>query len=769
MSVSAAITALCCAVAFLGAFAVRFDLDAVPETHRTAMWIGLPLVVLIRMLVLSLFNVHRGLYRYVSLHDFVKLVKAVSLGTLCFAVVWFAFFNTTWFMPRSIYLLEGMLSMGILVGLRVGVRLWRSRRDLNAKEADGHPLRRTLIIGAGDMGEQVLRMIDWRFLGQDHEVVGFVDDGPSKHGGQIHGVRVLGRVDAIPSLVTECDLDMLVFAISNPPHGLLADVIARCEGLNVAFNTVSVLQDVGSGEVSVERMRRVQVEDLLGRKPVKLDPGPVRDELAGAVVMVTGAGGSIGSELCRQLASFGPQRLILLECGETPLFEIDQELRRSFPGLDIKPIIGDIKHADVVERVFREEQPEMVYHAAAYKHVPLMEGHPDEAVLNNVRGTRFLAESARRHRCKRFVMISSDKAVRPTNVMGATKRMCELVIQSMNGGDTVFAAVRFGNVLGSNGSVIPIFRKQLDAGGPLTVTDPEMTRYFMTIPEAVSLVLQCGTIAEPADVFVLDMGTPVKIMDLARNMIRLSGLTEGVDASIEITGLRPGEKMYEELVAYGEELQPTRVPKVNVLKQQCNGFACDLLFTMIYKLEELGLARESDRVRALLWRLIDMDNDRAQGRLQGLVSKSVHGLIHEWRETVASPSVPITGKTRGRVMAVLADLALEPVLSDIMTSIGYELDCLSSREEALGLLASHRAYSVILCDFILPSGTAVEFRDAVQQAGHTTPVLAMSMYDHKALAELLEMDQSMPVLIKPFSVKLFEKKLAELALPGPVG
>jgi len=282
-------------------------------------------------------------------------------------------------------------------------------------------------------------------------------------------------------------------------------------------------------------------------------------------------------------------------------------LRQDYPDLNIVPLIGDIKHEDVVNRMFATHQPDFVYHAAAYKHVPLMESHPDEAVLNNVRGTRFLGEAARRHGCKRFVMISTDKAVRPTNVMGATKRMCELVIQGLNGGDTVFTAVRFGNVLGSNGSVIPIFKKQIDAGGPLTVTHPDITRYFMTIPEAVSLVLQCGVIAQAGDTFVLDMGTPVKIIDLARNMIRLSGLKEGVDIEIKETGLRPGEKMYEELVAYGEELEPTSVPKLNVLKKAGHGACSSEFLTLMLRMEETAADRDEDETRRLLWNLIELD------------------------------------------------------------------------------------------------------------------------------------------------------------------
>ena len=462
------------------------------------------------------------------------------------------------------------------------------------------------------MGESIFRMVDRRFPGQDFDVVGFVDDCVRKQQSSIHGVRVLGRLDAIPDLVRAHDIGVIIFAISDPAEGLYARVLESCEGLDVRFNTISVLRDMSSGEVRYDKVRSLRVEDLLGRKSVKLDQTRVSRSIENRIVLVTGAGGSIGSELCKQLASFKPSKLILLDSAESPLFEIDRSLRQEYPDLVIDPVVADIKQQDVIERVFRERRPEHVFHAAAYKHVPLMESHPDEAILNNVRGTRIVAETARKFQCRRFVMISTDKAVRPTNVMGATKRMCELLIQSMNGGETIFAAVRFGNVLGSNGSVIPIFKKQLEAGGPLTVTHQEMTRYFMTIPEAVSLVLQCGSIATAGDIFVLDMGTPVRILDLAKNMIRLSGLRENIDITIEVTGLRPGEKMYEELVAYGEELQATAVPKVNVLKRRARQSSNEEAQAMITRLETLASERRVEESRRHLWKLINFDIEQSR-------------------------------------------------------------------------------------------------------------------------------------------------------------
>ncbi|MDB4520017.1 polysaccharide biosynthesis protein [Akkermansiaceae bacterium] len=613
------LTTLCCVVAFCGAFLLRFDLFSIPPIYHPCLWIGLPIMLAIRLVTLSIFKVHRGLYRYVSIHDFVNLSKAITLGTLVFMVLWMLLLNDSYSMPRSIFVLEALLSMSLLSGLRISVRLWRSNRQQRERRGAEGGAGRALIIGAGNMGETIFRMVDRRFLGKDLDVVGFVDDSAGMQKSSIHGVTVLGRLDAVPELVKEQGIEVVIFAIPTPPEGLYAGVLDSCEGLKVRFNTVSVLHDVSSGEVSFDRMRSLRVEDLLGRKSVEVDQTEVFNSIQNCTVLVTGAGGSIGSELCTQLAMFGPSKLILLDSAESPLFEIDRALRQKHPDLVIEPVIADIKNHEVIERVFREKAPEYVYHAAAYKHVPLMEAHPDEAVLNNVRGTRILAESAKKYHCRRFVMISSDKAVRPTNVMGATKRMCELVIQSMNGGDTIFTAVRFGNVLGSNGSVIPIFQKQLEAGGPLTVTHQEMTRYFMTIPEAVTLVLQCGSMATAGDIFVLDMGTPVRIIDLAKNMIRLSGLQENVDISIEVTGLRPGEKMFEELVAYGEELQETLVPKVNVLKRKKEKISYDELREMIAQLEGFAEGRMIEDSRNFLWELMEMDVAQSRGAGKGQI------------------------------------------------------------------------------------------------------------------------------------------------------
>ena len=759
MAISVVITTMSCVGAFLGAFLLRFDFGNIPNNHEGAMWVGLPLIVAIQMISLLAFRVHRGLYRYASLHDFVQLFKAITLGSVVFLVLWELFMAHRLVMPRSVYVLDWMLCMAVLMGLRIMVRLWRGKYRIKPRSINDEEVGQTLIVGAGNLGEAILRIVDRRFLGHDKHVVGFVDKDPFKKGSFIHGIPVLGDTHDIPDLVRKHHVAQILFAIAEPPKELFGEIMDSCAELNVAFNTVSVLKNASTNEITAQQIRSLNIEDLLGRKPVEVDTGPVLSAVKGEAVMVTGAGGSIGSELCRQLASFSPKRLILFGMGESPLFEIDRELRQHYPELDIQPVVGDIKHADVIDRAFSLHKPDCVFHAAAYKHVPLMEDHPDEAVLNNIRGTRQLAEAAVRYGCKRFVMISTDKAVRPTNVMGATKRMCERVVQSMKGGNTVFAAVRFGNVLGSNGSVIPVFQKQIDAGGPLTVTDPEMTRFFMTIPEAVTLVLQCGVIAEPKDIFVLDMGSPVKIIDLARNMIRLSGLRENEDISIKVTGLRPGEKMYEELVAYGETLQPTSVPKVNVLKRAEQGLGCAVLFTLIRRMEELALDRKTEEVRTMLWRLIEIDIEQNQPDANSGTETCIFGVAKGW-EDIVKGLPPTAPDPKGRILAITINAKEQKFLKEVISRAGYELDFLDSSEGIARQLISNGMYSAILSDYNLSSCTLWKLRDQLLDLGCETPIFALNSCDGKRIKYLREVDVSIPLLQKPFSPAQFEALLS---------
>lgn len=749
------LSAACCVAAFIAAFLIRFDFGPVPPEHTKALWYGLAMLLPIRLAVFLAYKIHRGIFRYVSVHDAVQLLQAVTAGSLLFVTFWLLFMHYRMVIPRSVFVMDWLLCLALLLAVRVTVRLWWKRES----RTEGWGAERALIVGAGNLGASILRMVDRRFIGHEYHVVGFVDDDSLLHRQTIHGVPVLGGSDTIAELAEKHDVQVLLFALRFPPPGFIERVIAQCDRLPLKFCTVALTQDRASGEVRADRVRDIRIEDLLGRAPVELDQTPVMEVIAGMTVLVTGAGGSIGSELARQIASFNPGRLVLLEAGESPLFEIDRELRQRFPSLDVQPFIGDIKHADVLERAFAEYKPDIVYHAAAYKHVPLMEAHPDEAVLNNVRGTRFLAETARRYRCKRFVMISTDKAVRPTNVMGATKRMCELVIQSLNGADTIFAAVRFGNVLGSNGSVIPIFRKQIESGGPLTVTDPEMTRYFMTIPEAVSLVLQCSVIAEPCDTFVLDMGTPMKIIDLARNMIRLSGLREGVDIEIKVTGRRPGEKLYEELVAYGEELMATHVPKVNVLKHCCEYLPREVLMAMIYRIEELALERNTEKTREILWRLVKVDIEHAQFGIRKFAAGVTPRLMDGWKGVVDLSVERCSFAPQGNVLVVLGDPRLRGAIEAVLRAAGYAMECVGSSDQAVRALLADPSFDAVLSDFILPADTGWRIHQKMREINPSIPVLVMSSYDSDILAYALGIDLPLVFLKKPFTPAEFSAAL----------
>jgi FlaA1/EpsC-like NDP-sugar epimerase len=423
--------------------------------------------------------------------------------------------------------------------------------------------KRTLIYGAGDAGVTLLREIHQN-PALAYEVAGFIDDDAKKAGRFIHGAKVLGNGTALPSIVASQTIETVLIALPSATGAQMTIVLNHCHEAGVSYKTVPGLAEVIEGNGLATQIRDVAVEDLLGRTPVRLEHDRISAKLTGNTVLVTGAGGSIGSELCRQIARFNPAGIVGFEIAESPLFEIDREMRQSFPNIPFYPEIGSIQNKQRLAEVLEQYRPSILYHAAAYKHVPMMEANVFEAVENNVFGTWNVALAAAHHGVEDFVMISSDKAVRPTNIMGATKRAAELLILELQNGGTKFVSVRFGNVLGSNGSVIPIFKQQIAAGGPVTVTHPEMRRYFMTIPEASQLVLQASTMGRGGEIFVLDMGAPVKIVDLARNLILLSGLRPGQDIKIEFTGVRPGEKLYEELNSMEEDTLPTPSEKIKI-------------------------------------------------------------------------------------------------------------------------------------------------------------------------------------------------------------
>jgi FlaA1/EpsC-like NDP-sugar epimerase len=499
----------------------------------------------------------RGWWRYVSIRDVARLAAANLAGSVfgCLALLGLAPEG----FPRSIYVLDFLVCLGMTAGARVTVRLafeFSRLPNLGTK-------KRTLIYGAGAAGVTLLREIHQN-PALAYEIAGFIDDDPAKAGRFIHATKVLGNGAALPSIVASQTIDTVLIALPSATGAQMTIVLNHCHEAGVSYKTVPGLAEVIEGNGLATQIRDVAVEDLLGRTPVRLEHDRISARLSGNTVLVTGAAGSIGSELCRQIARFNPAGIVGFEIAESPLFEIDREMRQSFPKVPFYPEIGSIQNKQRLAEVLEQYRPSILYHAAAYKHVPMMEANVFEAVENNVFGTWNVALAAAYHGVEDFVMISSDKAVRPTNIMGATKRAAELLILELQNGGTKFVSVRFGNVLGSNGSVIPIFKRQIAAGGPVTVTHPEMRRYFMTIPEASQLVLQASTMGRGGEIFVLDMGAPVKIADLARNLILLSGLRPDEDIKIEFTGVRPGEKLYEELNSMEEDTLPTPSEKIKI-------------------------------------------------------------------------------------------------------------------------------------------------------------------------------------------------------------
>jgi FlaA1/EpsC-like NDP-sugar epimerase len=541
----------------VAAFLLRFDFG-LPHHFARHMAYALPIWIVVKIAVFRVAGLDRGWWKYVSVTDLLRIVVGNFVGSAisCIAIILIAPAG----FPRSIYVLDLMICFLGTAGIRMIVRM---TAEATSHRGGGALEKNTLIYGAGEAGVTLLREIQ-RNPKLLYRVRGFLDDRPDKKGIHILGVSVLGGGDEVEPLVKKHKIDIILIAIPSATGAQMTKILKQCHACGVECKTVPGLGDVIEERGLAGQIRDVAVEDLLGRTPVRLEQNQIRATLEGKVIMVTGAAGSIGSELCRQIARFQPAGIVGFEIAESPLFEIDREMRQCFPAILFHPEIGSIQNRARVDEVLRQYSPAVIYHAAAYKHVPLMEAHVFEAIENNVFGTHNLAVAAAEHGVEDFVMISSDKAVRPTNVMGATKRIAELLLLGLQNGGTKYVAVRFGNVLGSNGSVIPIFKKQIAAGGPVTVTHPDMRRFFMTIPEACQLVLQAAVIGKGGQICVLDMGEPVKIVDLARNLILLSGLKPDEDIKIEFTGMRPGEKLYEELSTMLEDTAPTAHEKIRI-------------------------------------------------------------------------------------------------------------------------------------------------------------------------------------------------------------
>jgi FlaA1/EpsC-like NDP-sugar epimerase len=552
------------------------------------------------------------MWRYTSISDLLNIIKAATASSL-FIVVLIAFKTRFIGYSRSVFLIDWFLTILFIAGFRLIVRLFFERYTTNESGQRIRPslvgmlshnrknAKKLLIIGAGDCGEKIFREIQ-NNTSLPYRTVGFLDDNRNKIGRKIHGVPVLGRISEIVAAIKKVNADEALIAIPSATGQQMREIVEHCKDSGIPFKTVPGYGELIDGRVSIKVIRDVAYQDLLGRDTVKLDEKGIGAYIEGNCVMITGAGGSIGSELCRQICRFSPKEVLLYERAESPLYEIELELKRNFSDIRIVPVLGDIQSSDQLLKTFDTHAPRTVFHAAAYKHVPMLEMQPWKAIENNILGTANLVNTVKKFNIDRFVFVSTDKAVRPTNVMGASKRVAEMLIQCQNHdpeSGTKFAIVRFGNVVGSVGSVVPLFRRQIETGGPVTVTHPEVTRYFMTIPEACQLILQAGALCSKlVEIFVLDMGQPVKIADMARDLIRLSGFEPDVNIKIDYIGLRPGEKLFEELITEGEGVVPTSHKKIMTL----HGEVCSLtqINGKIDKLARMVVEQNAEKIKATL-------------------------------------------------------------------------------------------------------------------------------------------------------------------------
>ena len=577
--------------AFFFGLWVRYDFsfDKIPtECFTEYLWFA-PVWCVLSIIVLSIFNLYKSVWTFVSTDEFFRIVVSYFvLSLLGLTGILTNLFN----LPAAVYIIGFVLSFCMSVAIRFSYRFMRQVRLYMKRNSADNNKKNVMIIGAGMAGRALIT----EFKNSEHisdRVACVIDDNPQKRGKMIGGAPIVGGRDEIISAVEKYKIDKIIYAIAASDSETKKEILDICSRTGCQVQIIPAVYQLVNGEANVSKLRKVDAQDLLGRDPIKVNMDEIFEFICGKVVMVTGGGGSIGSELCRQIARSHPKQLIIFDIYENNAYEIQMELEREYPSLNLEVLIGSVRNTARLDYVVGTYKPEIVFHAAAHKHVPLMEDSPNEAIKNNVFGTYKMAQAAAKYGVKRFVLISTDKAVNPTNIMGASKRLCEMVVQMMNRkSETEFVAVRFGNVLGSNGSVIPLFKKQIEAGGPVTVTHPDIIRYFMTIPEAVSLVLQAGFYAKGGEIFVLDMGEPVKIDTMARQLIRLSGFEPDVDIKVEYTGLRPGEKLYEELLMKEEGMQDTENKLIHIGKPI--EMDDDLFVSQLEKLDAVAKDEKSD-------------------------------------------------------------------------------------------------------------------------------------------------------------------------------
>ena len=597
--------------AYFFSYLLRFEgnipFRELEKFNATVVWI-----LIFKLLLFMIFGLYRGMWRYTSFVDLFNVLKATTASSAVIVLVVLFVYRFEGF-PRSVFIIDWILTSVFISGIRVTVRLLLAEKDkgllplrdmirfgANAKRLKLK--KNLLIIGAGDAGEKILREIrDNPRL--NYEVIGFLDDDPKKKRMKIHGVPVLGPVPKIHNLAYDAEMDEILIALPSASAKQMRKILEACEATGMKTRTTPGIGELIDGKISFKTIREVSFEDLLGGDPVNLDMERIGGYLTDKVILVSGAGGSIGSELCRQITLFSPRNLILLDKTENSLFHIEMEFRQRFPKTFITPILGDVKYKNSINKLFESYRPQVIFHAAAYKHVPVMELNPWEAIFNNVVGTKNIVEASQKSGVEQFIFVSTDKAVRPSSVMGATKRVSEMITSCYASDSQRFVAVRFGNVIGSEGSVVHLFKRQIERFGPVTVTHPDITRYFMTIPESCKLILQAGAMGEGGEIFILDMGTPIKITDVARDLIRKSGFKPDVDIEIKFIGLRPGEKLHEELVTEGEGIVRTPHEKLLVIKGEKN---CDLgwLNQKIYELVDLALKQDAAGIKSKLKEIV---------------------------------------------------------------------------------------------------------------------------------------------------------------------
>ncbi|MGD0279989.1 MAG: nucleoside-diphosphate sugar epimerase/dehydratase [Smithella sp.] len=608
------------ATATILAYLFRFEFALDSSNIRQILFL-ISWMVPLKIVVFLSFGIYRGMWRYTSVRDFWLIARACALSLL---LVMFIILFTQRFegYSRSVFIIDSAFAFLLIGGERLLIRSFfasYSDKENSSGIFPREPVKKVLIIGAGDAGEKILREISENHQ-LNYHVVGLIDDDPKKQKMSIHGIPVLGKVEKLHNILKKADVQEILIAIPSATGEQIRRVTEKCLSCNVPHKILPGIGELIDGQVSMKALRDISYEDLLGRSPVQLDVKNIYNYLDGKTVLITGGGGSIGSELCRQVIKYQPRKLILLDASESNLFNIQMEIQNESYFRHCEAILGQVQDENLMNNIFEKFKPEIVFHAAAYKHVPMLEKNPWQAVTNNIIGSRVAMETAIRHHAQRFVLVSTDKAVRPTSVMGASKRVAELIMQCQQGNGTRLMAVRFGNVVGSSGSVIPLFRRQIERGGPVTVTHPEINRFFMTIPEASQMILQAGTMGNGGEIFILRMGTPVKIADMARDLIRLSGKEPDVDIKIVFTGLRDGEKLYEELIAVGEDILPTSHRKVMVLRSSShfNGArnqqeACQSLYLEIDELTKIAARHDAKGIKRKLQEIVPeftlQDND----------------------------------------------------------------------------------------------------------------------------------------------------------------